>query len=97
MLLIGLYTLFQVAFEIVMRDDDKSSFREIDTFDITATFPFNNQPKVFTGNRGIASITLTYDLFCIEPDACTTAVASSDIISTGKYICIYNLLHVCNN
>ena len=82
MLLIVSYTLFQVAFEIMMRDDDGNSFREIDTFDITATFPSDNQEQVFTGNRGIATITLTYDLTCIEPDACNTAVASSDVTGT---------------
>ena len=82
MLSIGIYLLFQVAFEIEMRDDDGDSYREIDTFDITATFPSDNQEQVFTGNRGIASITLTYDLICIEPDACTTAVASSEVIGT---------------
>ena len=74
--------LFQVAFEIVMRDDDGSCFREIDTFDITAAFPSDNEHPVFTGNRGIANITLTYDLICIESDACNTTVASSDFIGT---------------
>ena len=74
--------LFQVAFEIVMRDDDGSCFREIDTFDITATFPSNNEDPVFTGSRGIANITLTYDLICIEPDAFNTTVAASDLIGT---------------
>ena len=65
-----------------MREHDGSSFREIDTFDITATFPFDKQEQVFTGNRGIANITLKYDLICIVPDACTTAVASSEVIGT---------------
>ena len=50
-----------------MRDNDGDLFREIDTFDITATFPSDNQEQVITGNRGIATITLTYDLTCIEP------------------------------
>ena len=69
-------------------DDDDHSFREIDTFDITVTFSSDNQQQVFTGNRGIANITLTYELRCIEPDACTTALASSEVTGT----CIYNLL-----
>ena len=79
-----MYLLFQVAFEIEMRDDDGggSSDDEIDTFDITVNFPSDNQEQVFTGNRGIATITLTYDLICIESDACTTAVASSEVIGT---------------
>ena len=69
-----------------MRDYDGSSYREIDTFDITATFPSDNQEQVFTGSKDIGTITLTYDLICIEPDACTTAVASSEIIGIGVYI-----------
>ena len=80
-----MYLLFQVAFEIEMWDRDDGSFPpddEIDTFDITVNFPSDNQEQVFTGNRGIATITLTYDLICIEPDACTTAVASSEVIGT---------------
>ena len=85
MLLTGSYTLFQVAFEIVMRDDDRSSFSEIDTFDITATFPSDNQEQVFIGNRDIATITLTFDLICTEPEPCNTAVASADVIGA----CIY--------
>ena len=72
----------QVAFKIEMRDDDGNSVREIDTFDITATFPSDNQEQVSTGNRGIASITLTYDLICIDVDAYNTTVASSDVIGT---------------
>ena len=73
-----------------MRDrDGGSSFREIDTFDIMATFPSDNQEQVFTGNRGIATITLTYNLTGIEPDACNTAVASSEVIGTSY---MYNLL-----
>ena len=59
---------------------------EIDTFDITATFPSDNEEQVFTGNRGIANITLTYDLTCIEPDACNTTAASSELIGTCTFV-----------
>ena len=65
-----------------MRDLAVSTFDEIDTFDITATFPSDNQDKVYTGNRGIANITLSYDIVCIEPDACNKVVASSELIGT---------------
>ena len=66
-----------------MRDSDGGSGDdEIDTFDITVNFLSDNQEQAFTGNRGMASITLTYDLNCIEPDACNTTVASSDLIGT---------------
>ena len=77
--------MIQVSFEIEMREEDANdgSFKEIDTFDITATFPSDNQEQVFTGNRGIATITLTYDIICIEPDACNTDVVSSGLIGTS--------------
>ena len=65
-----------------MREQDTISFKEIDTFDITATFPSDNQERVFTGNRDIAAIILTYDLICIEPNASNTTVASSELIGT---------------
>ena len=61
-------------------DDD-----EIDTFDITVNFPSDHQEHFFTGNRGIATITLTYDLICIEPDACNTTFASSELIGTCTF------------
>ena len=67
-----------------MRDDDGGPFQVIDTFNINATFPSDNQEQVFTGNKGIATITLTYDLTCIDPDACNAAVASSSIIGKDK-------------
>ena len=53
--------MLSVTFEIEMREDDvSSSDDEIDTFDIMATFLSDNQEQVFTGNRGISTITLTY-------------------------------------
>ena len=84
MLSAGIHTFIQVAFEIEMREEDANdgSFKEIDTLDITATFPSDNQEHVFTGNRGVANITLTYDIICIKPDTCTTTVVSSDLIGT---------------
>ena len=70
-------------------DVDISSLEdEIDTFDITVNFPSDNQEHIFTGNRGIATITLTYDLTCFEPDPCNTTVVSSELIGTCIYICI---------
>ena len=85
-----MYLLFQVAFEIEMRDTDIAINSvhddEIDTFDITVNFPSDNQEQVFTGNRGIATITLTYNLTCIEPNANNTAVASSELIGTCTFV-----------
>ena len=73
---------FQVEFDIVMRDDDGSSFREIDTFEIMVPFPSGNQEEVFTGNKGIANITLSYDIIFVEHDVCTPTVTSSKSIGT---------------
>ena len=88
MLSAGIHIFIQVAFEIEMREEDANdgSFKEIDTFDITATFPSGNQDVVCTGNKGVATITLTYDIICIEPDACNTAVVSSDLIGTCTFV-----------
>ena len=59
-----------------MRDVVGTSYNDIDNFDITIPFSSNNQEEVFTGERGIANITLKYDIICIEPDACPTSYAS---------------------
>ena len=72
-----------------MREDAGcGSFHEIDTFNINATFPSDNQEQVFIGKRGIATITLTFELICIDPDACNAVVPSSDVI--GTCIHLYN-------
>ena len=76
----------QVGFDIEMRDDDGGSFQVIDSFSINAAFPSDNQEQVFTGYKGIANISLIYDLVCIDPDACNAAVASSDIIGTCPFV-----------
>ena len=68
----------------MMRDEDGRSYREIDTFQITIPFASDNQEQVFTGNRGIATITLSYDTICIEPDTCTTTVTSSELIGMSQ-------------
>ena len=84
-----MYLHFQVAFEIEMWDSDDGinlPDDKIDTFNITATFHSDNQEQVFTGNRGIATITLTYDLICIEPDACNSTVASSELIGICTFV-----------
>ena len=68
-----------------MRDEDgEESFDEIDNFIIAIPIPSANQNKVFTGSRGIANITLSYDIICIEPNACTTTVTSSEIIGIQR-------------
>ena len=67
-----------------MRDKDGSSFEEIDNFNITIPFSSGNQEETFTGNSGIAKITLRYDIHCIEPDVCTTTITSSDLLGTSN-------------
>ena len=77
----------QIEFDIMMRDEDGNSFDEIDNFQIIIPFPSgNNQEEVFIGNRGIANITLSYDIVCIEPNTCTTAVTSSELIGTSIHV-----------
>ena len=77
-----IYILFQIELDLMMRDDDGISFDEIDNFQIAIPIPSCNQEKVLTGNRSIANITLSYDIICIEPNACTTTVTSSDLTGT---------------
>ena len=72
----------------MMRDTDQSSSKEIDTFDATIPFPSGNQEEVFTGNRGIGTITLSYDIICIEPDACSTTAASLESIGVCMCVCM---------
>ena len=76
------YVPIQIEFDIRMRDNDGTSLDEIDNFDITIPFPSGNQEETFTGNSGIANITLRYEITCTEPDACTTTITSSDLIGT---------------
>ena len=66
-----------------MGDEDGNSFDEIDNFQITIPFPSGNQKEIIVGNRGIATITLSYDIICMEPNATTTTVTSFELI------CIY--------
>ena len=75
-----------------MRDYAGSSFYEIDNFDVTIPFPSGNQVEIFTGNRGIASITMSYNIICTEPDSCTTNVPSSELI--GTCISIANIINL---
>ena len=84
MLVTAIHILFQIILDIMMRDEQGKSFNEIDKFQITIPIPSGNQEEVFTGERGIANITLSYDIICIEPNACTTTVTSSELIGTCK-------------
>ena len=90
----AIHVLFQVELDIMMWDDDGNSFDEIDNFQIAIPFPSGNQKEVFTGNRSIANITLSNDIVCIEPNACTTTVTSSELIGT-LYIYMYMYVYVC--
>ena len=66
-----------------MGDVDGNSFKEIDTFHVTLHSPPVIRDTLYTGNRGIANITLSTDFECIEPDACNSPSASSE--SKGIY------------
>ena len=67
-----------------MKDVDENSFEEIDNFKIAISVSSGNQEEVFKGNRGIANITLSYDVICMEPNACTTTATSSELIGISK-------------
>ena len=66
-----------------MADDAGGPFQEIDSFDITIPFPSGNQEEIFTGNEGIASIIMSYDIICTEPDSCTKNIPSLKLIGTS--------------
>ena len=59
MLVTAIHILFQIVLDIMMRDEEGNSFDEIDDFQIGIPFPSGNQKEVFTGERGIANITLS--------------------------------------
>ena len=64
----------QVEITIGMRDDDEFLLEEIDDFEIILPLPFDDiQEKEYSGNRGIAKITLSTEFKCIEPDACNSS------------------------
>ena len=93
MLVTAICILFQIELEIMMRDEEgDDSFHEIDKFQIEIPIPSGIQKEVFTGNSGIANITLSYDIICIEPNACTTTVSSSELTGTSKDNAKFKLL-----
>ena len=55
-----------------MKDVQGFGFQEIDTFEIMHPFPSDIEEKEYTGARGIANITLSTDIECIDPDACNS-------------------------
>ena len=70
-----------------MRDDDPGLShisREIDTFAITVSFPFGIQVQEYTGDRGIANITLWSDILCTDPDACNSTPVPSQLTGSKR-------------
>ena len=59
-----------------MKDVQGGGFQEIDTFEIAVPFSSDIEDKVYTGNRGIANITLSTDIKCVDVDACNSPESS---------------------
>ena len=58
---------------------------EIDTFEIVFTFPPGAQNQEYVGQKEAATITLSADITCIEPEVCGPFPSPSDLPS-GKTI-----------
>ena len=62
---------------------DKGGYSKgIDIFEITFPYPSDIHEKEYTGNRGIANITLSAEIKCIDPDACNSPAVSSENTGT---------------
>ena len=72
----------QVVIEITMRERAAdSSLNEIDTFLFKFLFPHEVQNKVYLGMQEAATITLSVDITCIEPDVCGPFPSPSELPS----------------
>ena len=59
---------------------------EIATFNVMVPFPSGDHEEVFFGNKGIGTITLRYDIICVEPDPCNIQLLSSDMTGIAPYM-----------
>ena len=81
-----IYFSFQVDVDIEMRDIEGGAYQEIDTFNIGVPFSSSNLQLVeYKGNRGLATITVSSAIMCIEPVACNTTSVSSQLTSIYMY------------
>ena len=88
-LLIATCKPFQIQFDIMMKEHDEgSSDEDIDSFGITISLSSGYQEEVYTGITGIAIITLSYEITCIDPHPSTTTTTSSELIGK-ECTCIY--------
>ena len=62
------------------RSDD-GSVNEIDTFMIRFTFPPGAQNQEYIGERQAATVTLSADITCIEPNVCGPFPSLSELPS----------------
>ena len=63
-----------------MRDDNAHRFWDIDLFNVELPIASESQHQVYTGENGIASITLSHELQCVVPDNCNTYDTSANLI-----------------
>ena len=82
--MITIHILFQIEVDIMMRDQQGTFSSEIDNFNIAIPFPSGHQEDVFTGNRGIANITLSYDIICLESHSCSTPLPPFKLKGTSE-------------
>ena len=74
---------FQFRIRIRIREQDgASNFTEIDNFRIDIPFPPNIQEQEYTGEYGIANVTLSTDVMCTEADACNSTVVVPQFTGT---------------
>ena len=64
-----------------MRERVIIGFSEIDSFLITLPFSSEAQEQVFLGQRGVANITLSAYIVCIEPIICDLSPDTTELLS----------------
>ena len=65
------------------RNEDTGLVNEIDTFLIRFTFPPGAQNQEYLGERQAATVTLSADITCVEPEVCGPFPSPSELPS-GK-------------
>ena len=68
-----------------MADRIITGYSEIDRFVIPLNFPPGAQEQMFVGQRAVATITLSADIVCLEPDICGPLPNPSEL-SSGTHI-----------
>ena len=82
----------------MMDEQEESPSDEIDNFVVTLSYCESNRSKSYSGQNGIAVITLSYDLQCVSMGDCFEAsvppTCENDTVKNGSPECVY--VHVNN-